>query len=92
MIQYDERWNQDWPLVIFHDQVVALKFPDLICIGLYAVVGVTGDGDLNNRFEDKITQIVRLFSLVNWFVCVRVRKHGCHVTLSASPRGSVCIA
>ena len=40
VIKYDKRWNQDGPLIILHDQVVALKFPNLIRVGLDAVVSV----------------------------------------------------
>lgn len=36
MIKDDKRWYQDWPLCILHHQVIALKLPYLICIGLYA--------------------------------------------------------
>jgi len=43
VIKYDERWNQDGPLVILHDQVVPLKFPNLIRVGLDAVVSIARD-------------------------------------------------
>lgn len=43
VIKYDERRNQDGPLVILHDQVVPLKFPNLIRVGLDAVVSIAED-------------------------------------------------
>ena len=43
VIKYNERWNQDGPLVILHDQVVPLKFPNLIRVGLDAVVSIARD-------------------------------------------------
>lgn len=36
VIKDDKRWYQDWPLRILHHQVIALKLPYLICVGLYA--------------------------------------------------------